>query len=250
MKKKQKIKGNIVALKKSNSKINKVALLLFATTVIIIVYVFNNMFAIKSIYVFGNAYYSETQIIDLIGLNTHNNSLIYYLSSNQNDFNNIPLIEKINVKLNSRQEIHVEVFEKKVIGSIEIMGMYLYFDREGIIVETLNENLEHIPVIYGLNYDHVRMDEQIPVKDEKIFDDILNIIQILSTYKINIEEIIIKDDEEYTLVKSNIRVLLGTRDQLHEKINEFNTILPNLPDEKGELNLKNINHRIYFKKDI
>ncbi|TCK97869.1 cell division protein FtsQ [Natranaerovirga hydrolytica] len=253
MRKVQRQNEDIIVLdhaKNNKNKRKKFFLILFLLFFIIVFFIFNKLFQLNNIYIKGNDYYSEQEIMELIEGNLLNNTILYYLSFNNEALQNHPLIEAVNVQIRSNNEIEIEVFEKKVMGCIELMGMYLYFDREGIIVENLDHRLKNIPIVYGLNYDYVLAYEHMPVEDEEVFNELLEMIQLLNKYSIDIEEILINTNKEFTLIKKDIRILMGTSINIQEKINELNNILPSLEGKKGELNLNHIDHRIYFRKDV
>ncbi|MFW6015599.1 MAG: cell division protein FtsQ/DivIB [bacterium] len=238
--------------RKKNSNIQRNILIFLFVFIIILIISFNNIFKIDTIIIKGNKYYSEEEIIKLINLDHYQNTILYYLTVDKKEFDKIPFIEMIDIKLTSFQDIEVSVYEKKVIGCIEYMGMYMYIDKDGLIVESSKEQLDDIPIIQGLNFEHLILYDYLPIKDKTIINDILNIIQLLDKYYININTLIILNNKEFTLIKDDLRILLGTKEQINEKIIKLKDILKdsNLENEKGELNLKHINHRIYFKKDV
>ena len=53
-------------------------------------------------------------------------------------------------------------------------GSYLYFDRDGIVVESSRIKLEDIPVITGLNFSRIVLHEQLKVQKEEMFTVILS----------------------------------------------------------------------------
>ena len=57
----------------------------------------------------------------------------------------------------------------------------MYFDKDGIVVETSEQRTPGIPQVAGLQFGYVVMNEKLPVENEEVFEDILDITQLLST---------------------------------------------------------------------
>ena len=47
---------------------------------------------------------------------------------------------------------------------MEYLEKYMYFDKEGIIVEASNEKTQGIPLVTGLSFEHVVLYEPLPVR--------------------------------------------------------------------------------------
>ena len=58
----------------------------------------------------------------------------------------------------------------------------MYFDRDGIIVESSGEKLEGVPWITGLDFGQIVLYKPLPVEDPDVFQEILNLTQQLSLY--------------------------------------------------------------------
>lgn len=56
------------------------------------------------------------------------------------------------------------MFEKSVVGYVSNMSSYMYFDKDGIIVESSSEQLPGVPWITGLEYGKILLYEPLEVK--------------------------------------------------------------------------------------
>ena len=65
----------------------------------------------------------------------------------------------------------------------------MYFDKDGMVVESSSSPTEGIPLVTGLNFNHVIMNEPLPVQNKNIFKMILNITQLLTKYHIMTDRI-------------------------------------------------------------
>ena len=100
--------------------------------------------------------------------------------------------------------------------------------------------------------DYIVLHYKLPVEDDKVFDVLLDITQLLNKYEIDVDKIFISNELEIRLYLNKIRVELGTKKDLSEKIMDLRDILPNLSDVSGVLDMKilDVNGNGYtLKKD-
>ncbi len=210
-------------------------------------------YTIKTIIVEGNVHYSNDEIVEIVIENgLDHNSLYLSLKYRNKDISGIPFVEKMSVSILSPDTIKITVYEKSVAGYVEYLGKYMYFDKDGIIVETSDARTEGIPQITGLNFDYVILHERLPVGNEAIFQAILDITQLLAKYEISTDKIYFDQNEEMTLYFENIRVRLGDASNIDDKIVRLKAILPQLEGETGVLRMENYDEstkNITFNKD-
>lgn len=74
------------------------------------------------------------------------------------------------------------MYEKNIVGYVHYLGKNVYFDKDGIVVESSDQEIEGVPLIKGLTFDRLTMHQALNVKDASIFGTILNITQLLDKY--------------------------------------------------------------------
>lgn len=210
-------------------------------------------YTVKTVIVEGNIHYTNDEIIEkvMVGGLDHN-SLYLSLKYRDKDISGIPFVEKMSVSILSADTIKITVYEKSVAGYVEYLGKYMYFDKDGIIVETSDAKTEGIPEIRGLNFDYITLYEKLPVENTSVFQSILDITQLLAKYGISADIIYFDKNEEMTLYFKDIRVRLGDISNIDDKIVRLKAILPQLEGEKGVLRMENYDEstkNITFNKD-
>ena len=113
----------------------------------------------------------------------------------------------------------------------------MYFDKDGIIVDSTNERLEGVPEVTGLEFGHIALYAPLPVADKQVFNEILNLTQALYDYEIQVDEIHFGARSQVTLKIGEIDVELGTSDSLNGKIAALHDTLPVLEGQAGTLYL-------------
>ena len=210
---------------------------------------------IKEIEVTGNKHYTEEQIVDLIFDETWSkNSAYCYYENNFQEPKSIPFIEEYKVEFQSPTKVRVVVYEKSVVGYVSYMSSYMYLDKDGIIVESSGEQLPGIPWITGMEFGHIVLHQPLPVANQSIFDQILNLTQVLSVNGVKVDKINYNSFLEAELTIGDIVVELGNDENLNGKVSELSDILPEIEGLSGTLYLdsydeNNSNPMYTFKKN-
>ncbi len=118
------------------------------------------------------------------------------------------------------------------------MSSYMYFDKDGIIVESANEALPGVPLVTGLKFGQIVLYQKLPLEKEETFQQILNLTQVLSVFELKVDRIQYGSYGDITLYLKEIEVLLGNGGNLNDKISELNDMLPQLEGRKGVLHLE------------
>ena len=210
-----------------------------AVIVAVFIYIIKN-YTVTTIYVEGNIHYTNEEIIDMV-MEGHygNNSLLLSLVYKDKSITDIPFIEKMDVSVMDPNTIKIEVYEKALAGYVEYLERYMYFDKDGIVVESSYEKTDGVPMVAGLKFDYVVVHERLPVEDEAIFASILNITQLVNKYNLSGDRIYFGSDGSLTLYFDEVKAALGAGDNLDEKIMKLQYMLPSLVGEKGTLHMEN-----------
>lgn len=220
----------------------KLALLLMSLFALlcVLVLVIKMYFTITTVEVIGNEHYTTEEIASMVcSTRLEKNSIFLYLKNRFGHREKIPFVEEMDVDIVSPTEVKITVYEKALAGYVEYLGRYLYFDRDGIVVESSLDRIEGVPFVTGLKFDHMALYEPLPLENNQdVFKLILNITQLLTKYEIGIDRIYFGTDQTITLRIGGVDVLLGNSDYIDEKIGRLRFLLPKLRGRKGELHME------------
>lgn len=241
--------------KKRKKRIGGVLLVLTLFAVILgTVYHFICAYTIKTVYVEGNEYYSEQEIKDIVMSGPlGNNSLYLSLKYKRKGIQSIPFVDNVEVNFLTKDSINILVHEKSLAGYIEFMDSFMYFDKDGYIVETSGVKILNVPWIVGLQFEHVELGQKIPVSDDEVFSKIMSLQNLLSDNDLHVDKIYFRPDLEIILFFDEIRVMLGRGEYLQEKIMVLPEFLPKLNGEKGALRMEKYmgnEGTIVFERDM
>jgi len=201
-------------------------------------YVLKN-YTITNIYVDGNTHYTDEEIVNMVMVDKlDHNSLYLSLKYQDKSITDIPFIEKMDVNIVSPDTIRINVYEKAIAGYISYLGRYMYFDRDGIIVESSLETTDGVPEVMGLDFNSVVLYQRLPIDNTDVFEEILDITQLLSKYNLNADKIFFDKDYNVYLYFDDVEVTIGTNSHIDEKIIQLQYILPKLEGKSGILDME------------
>lgn len=199
-----------------------------------------NKYTVNTVIVEGNVHYSDEAIAELVTEGALGNNSLYLSVKYKNlEIKNIPFIETINVEIEAPDTIHVYVYEKTLAGFVEYLGRYVYFDKDGIVVEVSNVKTAGIPEVVGVKFDYIILYEKLPAKDEELFSKVLTLTKLMSKYEVDARQMYFTNNGETVLYKDDIIIKLGTDKNLDVKIMNLPAILEKLEGMKGTLKMEN-----------
>jgi len=215
-----------------------IVIALFIVGLLAFTYIRDN-YTITNVYVTGNTHYTDEEVIDMVMTDKLcHNSLYLSLKYRNKSIEGVPFVEKMSVEIVSPDTVRINVYEKAVAGYISYLGHYIYFDRDGIVVESSLEASDDVPEVLGLSFSYVVLYEKLPIDNEEVFEEILDITQLLSKYNLKANKIFFDSEYNLYLYFEGIEVSIGTKDYIDEKIIQLQYILPKLEGKTGLLEMK------------
>ncbi|HHT97039.1 MAG TPA: hypothetical protein GXZ90_03995 [Clostridiales bacterium] len=177
----------------------------------------------------------------MINTEADKSSILFYFKYKYLKQVDLPFIEKAEVELVGLNEVNLYLYDKVITGCTEYMGEYMYFDKEGTIVESSNELYNEIPLIKGLQFNKIILYEKLEVQKDELFDVILNLTQQIRLNKINVDTIEFNRKHEVKLYCSSNKVLLGKDLRYDEKIADLSQILLETKGNDLTIDMSNLN---------
>lgn len=194
---------------------------------------------ITEVKVTGNERYTREELVNILFPDSlSRNSLVCLFRNRFQEHVQIPFVEDYEIMFQGPGRVEVIVYEKSVVGYVSYMSSYMYFDKDGIIVESANEALPGIPLVTGLKFGQIVLYQKLPLEKEETFQEILNLTQVLSIYGLQVDRIQFGAYGEIVLYLQDIEVLLGSGGNLNDKVSELNDMLPQLRGRRGILHLE------------
>lgn len=196
----------------------------------------------KTIEIKGLTHYTEAEVKKEIKENGYiGNSVFYFLKSKIMPPKLLPFIESFDVEIVKADKIRLHINEKKRAGCLAYNGKYVYFDKEGYALESHQTRYGDVPLVTGLKYKKLVMQEKIPVTKKNIFSFILELTMNIDKYDLPIDQIHIDGDGNAVLISGNLTVDLYNKENIDIKIPELTGILKKLKGKSGTIDMRYFN---------
>ncbi len=202
----------------------------------------------------GNKHYSSNDIAGMVMEGPlGDNSLILSWKYKNKKITDVPFVDSISVTVSSKDSIRIMVFEKALAGYVKYLDRYIYFDKDGYVVESSNVLTEGIPQVTGIAFSSVEIGKKLGSGDADYFSKTLDITKLMDKYKLSVDKINFHDDGEVTLYFDNVRVSLGSdKAHIEDKVMNLPFFLENLQGMSGVLHMEEYdetNGMYVFKSD-
>lgn len=150
----------------------------------------------------------------------------------------VPFIETYDFEMEAFGKFVITLYDKSVVGYVKYMSNNLYFDKDGIVVESSVKELEDVPQITGFKFDYFVLHEQLPTENKNMFSQLLELTQLCTKYNMETDTINITSDGKIQMFLGDIRVDLGDGSMLNEKMMDLNDLYGEIKEESGVLNME------------
>lgn len=202
------------------------------------------LFKVKTIEVIGNDRVQKEEIINnYITGPLGDNMFVIKIKDKFEAFNPMPFIRDYDISYEGNNKITIQVYEKKLVAGFEYMGEYIYFDKDGLILETSFEPLDNTALIEGVNFSTFAINDTINVENDDQIRMILDISELIKHYEMDIKKIRFDENYEVTLVASGVRVFLGKQKMYDEQFAALVDVLKKAKKNKlkGTIDMRNYN---------
>ena len=183
---------------------------------------------ITDVKVMGNRSYSDDEVISMIMPGKWDRNPIFaFIKYKFTEHETLNFVSSYNVNLTGFHSCEIIIYEKNPVGYIEYMSGYMYFDKDGVIIESDSKKRNDIPEITGLKFGHIVLGKELIVDNTYLYEEILNITQQLQVYGIQCQKIHFDAMRNVTLHVDNgdIKVKLGSDDYLSSKLSLLNDVI-------------------------
>lgn len=201
------------------------------------------IFHLDTVKVDGTEYYTDEEIRNAVFVRDFSdNEIMFFIYDKLFGINTLPFVEEIEAEYHNPRSMTLHVYDKKISGCINYLGQYVYFDKDGIVLQTIPELIEGIPVVTGINFGNFTVGQPFQVADDSVFDSIMNVSQQISHYSIPVDEIKVSDGA-IRLVIASLKVDLGKKKRYDDAMADLAGVIEKAQEEKikltGTINMEN-----------
>jgi len=218
----------------SHHKIRRFVVLAAGTFAVCIIIAYF-LFQVHNIEYIGSSHYANDEMTEKIFGSEKPNALFYLLFGNKSK--QIPFVQKYEVEMKWPDNMIVTVYEKPIVGYINYMGCNMFFDKDGIVVESSSETYKGVPEIEGLVFSSIVLNQKLEINNTGIFLNILDLTQSFDKYELNVNKIYFDNVYNVTLYLNNIKVILGNPKDCNDRIFALKQMEDKIKGLKGTLYL-------------
>lgn len=211
------------------------------------------LFQVRSITVEGNTLFSEeTVAAEVCGTILDKNTISSFLKNRLGFRAELPYVREYEITYPGIHEIHIKLHEKKMIAGIAYMNQYIYFDSDGTVLRSTNEELPDIPLFETKTMTTFTLYEKVQMQDEDLLGQILNLSNLFQHYGVKWDKVVFDTKNAAFLYAGDIKVSLGKKQSYDEQISALSSVLATAREQglAGEIDLTNYHVKgdIIFKK--
>lgn len=223
-------------------KTSYIIMTVIAVIAVLCILVFCFVFKATSVTIEGNDICTEEQIKDnYISGPLGSNTIVIWLKNKLGIYEPIPFIREAQIDVSFPSNVKIHVYEKTLVAYFYYMGQYIYFDKDGMILETSSENIKDVPCIEGISFTNFALYEHIEVSKEGQIDTILDLSELISHYGMDVDKVSFNNKNEVTLYCGNIKVFLGKQSLYDQQIASVSDVIRQAVADKlsGTIDMKN-----------
>lgn len=226
-------------MRRRNRRRKRIYRLAFLGVLILALVAAGFLFQVRKIKVYGNERHSSKEISSglLHDVFANNTLHLLWLYRDGRVPDTLPFLDSVQVQMKSPSSIEVAVTEKELAGCID-KGGYVYFDKDGIVLEITDELYDGLPLVTGASSDEAVLYQKLPIQSSAQLRTILSLIDLLQYHELEASEIRFGENMEIIVFVDKVEALLGQDEYLEEKVANMSAILQNMNGASGTLHLE------------
>ncbi|MDO5424121.1 MAG: cell division protein FtsQ/DivIB [Eubacteriales bacterium] len=200
------------------------------------------LFRVQEVVIVGNENFTAKQIQQAVmqdGLCKNSLYLLWKFQDKERTAEALPFLSAVEVTMVNPFKVQIRVYEKTQVGYLQADGKYVYFDKDGMIVETSERIHENVPLLTGITLSEVTLYETMKLTDEGKLDTVLTLTRGLVREQLIPDEIRFSTTDEIILIFGKVKALLGKDENLEDKLAALASIYPQVEGQTGNLHMQN-----------
>ena len=199
-------------------------------------------FRVKKVTVEGNTYYGANEMAEMFQTNfLEKNILSFWLLDKCSLTPELDFVREYEVTYPSLNEIHIKLYEKSIVAGIAYSNQYIYFDKDGMVLQSSDQPVDAIPLFETKNLTTFTLYKKVQMEDEELLGQILNLANLFQHYQVTWDKVQFDADNEAYLYTGGIKVSLGKKSNYDEEIAAISSVLAKMKKNKqvGEIDMRN-----------
>lgn len=200
------------------------------------------LFRVTEITVEGNTFFSEEVVAqEVCSTFLDKNTISAFIKNHLGFTKKVPYVREYEITYPGIHQIHIKLYEKKIVAGIAYMSQYVYFDKDGTVLKSTNEKIPEIPLFETKTMTTFTLYEKVQMEDEELLGQIMNLSQLFQHYNVSWDAVVFDTKNAAYLYTGDIRVSLGKKTAYDEEISAVSSVLKTAEEKKlaGEIDMTN-----------
>lgn len=215
--------------------------IIFSILCIILFCIF--FFRVKKVTIVGNTYYSQADMVEMFQTNIfEKNVLTFWLMDKCSLTPELKFVREYEVSYPNVNEVCIKLYEKTIVAGIAYSNQYIYFDKDGMVLQSEEKPIENIPLFEIKNLTTFSLYNKVQMEDEGLLEQIMNLANLFQHYNVKWDKVQFDEENNAILSIGKIQVLLGRKDNYDEQISALSSVLENnsqAENQEGTFDLRN-----------
>ena len=135
-------------------------------------------------------------------------------------------LDDIDFAFHTPWKIELKVTEKQIMAGMYLQGSYVYFDKDGLVMNISSEAMESVELIEGIQVqseEEIQLFQTLKIQDQDVFQIIMKFIEAMKKQDLSPDKIV-WEEESMNLQFGEICVQLG-KNNFDEKLTQLPAIL-------------------------
>ena len=198
------------------------------------------VFHVNEITVEGNTFFSQEVVAgEVCNTFLDHNVVSSWIKRKLGFCPTLPYVREYQVTYPGIHKIHIKLYEKKMIAGISYMNQFIYFDKDGVVLKSTQDEIKGIPLFETKTMTTFSLYEKVQMEDEALLSSIMNLSGLFQHYGVTWDRVVFDSDNAAFLYSGDIKVNLGKKDNYDEAIAALSDILKTAKEQKlsGEIDM-------------
>lgn len=201
-------------------------------------------FRVKTVSFEGNTFYSDEEMTEMFQTNLFEKNVLSFWVLDQLSLTpELDFVREYEITYPNVNEVHIKLYEKTIVAGIAYTNQYIYFDKDGMVLQSTNEPIEGIPLFETKSLTTFTLYNKVKMEDEGLLTQILNLANLFQHYDISWDKVQFNEADEAFMYTGDLKIKLGKRDNYDEAVSALSSVLKKARKEKmeGEIDLSGYN---------
>jgi cell division protein FtsQ len=200
------------------------------------------LFQVREVTIEGNTYHTKEEVEQMFfGKALDKNAITFFLREFMGIKKELPFVREYDVSYIGIGKVGIKIYEKTIVAGVQYMNEFIYFDKEGLVLESTHEKKVDIPIFNVAGLTDFTLYSKVQINNEAALDRMLKISDLLIHYNLKAERILFDSQNEPIMYSGDIKILMGKQEDYDNAMQALQSVIMTARRKNiaGEIDLTN-----------